>query len=302
MFLSSDGLAAFLQVVQTGSFSKAAKALHISQSAVSQRIANLEEQLTTTLFERNYHKLNLTPAGEELRTYCLTQQKMESQVLATIGNSRERGRLFGALRIAAFSSVLRSVILRALQPLLTENPGLQIETLSAEMHEMPALLRSARVDFIVIDNQIVKREVASHFLGEETNLLVEPLSGAAPNRYLDHDSMDSCTDRFRAIQKQDLPDAPRHYVDDIYGIIDGVELGLGRAVVAAHLLSEEARLRVVPGLLPLRIPVWLHHLRGDYETPLQRAVVQTLLKGTERFLEVPKKIKTGARISPKIAK
>jgi DNA-binding transcriptional LysR family regulator len=275
--------------VQTGSFSKAATALHISQSAVSQRIANLESQLSTPLFERGYHKLTLTVAGEKLRAYCFAQQRMESQVLGAITNKKERGQFFGSLRIAAFSSVLRSVIIPSLKTLLLQNPGLQFEAQSAELHEMPSLLRSARVDFIVTDHQIVKSELASYFLGDEVNILVEPESGKHPLRYLEHDSMDTCTDRFRKLQNPELPDALRHHVDDIYGIIDGVELGLGRGVVSAHLLNDVSRVRVVPGLIPLRVPLWLHYFRGEFEIPLQRAVVEALAKNAPLFLKANKR-------------
>lgn len=55
-----------MAVAKSGSFSEAATQLHITQPAVSKRIAGLEEQLAKTLFDRNGRVIRLTEAGEIL--------------------------------------------------------------------------------------------------------------------------------------------------------------------------------------------------------------------------------------------
>lgn len=284
MVLSSDALAAFFAVAQTGSFSKAAKTLHITQSAVSQRIANLEKTLSTSLFVREHHHINLTPAGETLRTYCALQRRTETEVLAQIANRKSHENLQGTLRIASFSSVLRSVVLKSLQPLLKANPDLQIDTQSVEMNDLPSYLRSGKADFVVVDHEIIRPDVVAHYLADEINVLAVPRQGQCPARFLDHDSSDVCTDKFRKLQSPELPDAPRHYVDDIYGIIDGIEMGLGKGVIAAHLVENNSRISIVKNLKPLRVPLWLHHLKGSWETPLQQAVVSAIKTNTPLWL------------------
>lgn len=57
----------FLAVAQNGGFRKAAEILHVSQSALSQQIQALEQDLGIELFERRGRNVQLTPAGEE---YC----------------------------------------------------------------------------------------------------------------------------------------------------------------------------------------------------------------------------------------
>lgn len=54
----------FLSVVHSGSFSGAGRALYMSQSAVSQQIDKLEEQLGVLLFDRSYYRPRLTKAGQ----------------------------------------------------------------------------------------------------------------------------------------------------------------------------------------------------------------------------------------------
>jgi Transcriptional regulator len=61
------GIEAFLTIVETGSLTKAAESLYLSQSTVSHRLKALERELNTTLIERKkgHQVINLTPKGEE---------------------------------------------------------------------------------------------------------------------------------------------------------------------------------------------------------------------------------------------
>ncbi|MDQ7017120.1 MAG: LysR family transcriptional regulator [Gammaproteobacteria bacterium] len=59
-------LQAFLAVAKSNSFSKAALTLHLSQSAISKRIASLENELNCRLFDRIGRHINLTEAGNLL--------------------------------------------------------------------------------------------------------------------------------------------------------------------------------------------------------------------------------------------
>ncbi|KJK05601.1 MULTISPECIES: LysR substrate-binding domain-containing protein [Pseudomonas] len=63
-----DTLIAFEAVVRTGSFTRAASELYLTQSAVSKQIKLLEEQLGAVLFERRARGIALTSAGESLNT------------------------------------------------------------------------------------------------------------------------------------------------------------------------------------------------------------------------------------------
>jgi len=64
--MDTNTLHAFLAVADTGSFSLAAETLFLTQPAVSKRIAALEEDLTTKLFERLGKRVLLTEAGRTL--------------------------------------------------------------------------------------------------------------------------------------------------------------------------------------------------------------------------------------------
>src|SRR5437867_4099333 len=105
MKISSHSLEAFLCVARLGKFAKAAESLGISQSALSQRILNLESQLETTLFVRNRAGSRLTPEGEDLLRYAQAQEILEEEYLKSKGGKG----LNGSLRVGGFSSITRSL-------------------------------------------------------------------------------------------------------------------------------------------------------------------------------------------------
>jgi len=65
-----QGIQAFLTVSETGSFSRAAEALFLTQPAISKRIQALEHSLGTTLFDRIGKSVRLTEAGRALLPGC----------------------------------------------------------------------------------------------------------------------------------------------------------------------------------------------------------------------------------------
>lgn len=69
MNYSPESLEAFLQAVETGSFSAAARKLKKSQSTVSSAIANLEADLGVTLFDRQSRQPTLTEQGKHILPY-----------------------------------------------------------------------------------------------------------------------------------------------------------------------------------------------------------------------------------------
>ena len=61
----------FIAVAQNLSFSKAAQQHYVSQTAVSQQIKLLEEELETELFQRTRHSVALTSAGQVFYEYAV---------------------------------------------------------------------------------------------------------------------------------------------------------------------------------------------------------------------------------------
>ena len=64
--MDNQNLKAFITVAEVGSFSEAADRLYLTQSAISKRIALLEQQIGKRLFDRIARQVSLTEAGNEL--------------------------------------------------------------------------------------------------------------------------------------------------------------------------------------------------------------------------------------------
>lgn len=284
MALPSHQIEAFLAVARTRNFSEAAKALGVTQSALSQRVLNLEEALESKLFVRGSKGVTLTDLGEELMKHSQWAERLESEFLARL-KTKDRKELAGIVRVAGFSSVVRSVVLPALGELVCENPSLQLEVSSREMRDLPGLLRSGEADFILLGHEMERAGVLSRRLGYEENVLVEPKAASLRSEvYLDHDPEDSTTERFLRLNRMGTKGLRRSFLDDIYGILDGVALGFGRAVVPRHLAARTPGLRIVDSFKPLREPVLLCYYDQPYLPKLETAVIEALVSGSPRFL------------------
>src|ERR1700757_2852658 len=116
MKLNSAQLEAFFAAAKFLNFTKAAAHLHVTQSALSQRIAKLEEEVEATLFVRDRTSVRLTEDGHRVLRFCQLNETAEADLLAHLKGSAAS--LSGTLRIAGFSSVDRSLVLPALSALM----------------------------------------------------------------------------------------------------------------------------------------------------------------------------------------
>jgi DNA-binding transcriptional LysR family regulator len=88
-------LRAFIAVTRTQSFSAAAEALHLTQSAISKRIALLEQQLSLSLFDRIGRNIYLTESGKTLlpRALAIIEHIEDTERFMAQQNSRIEGEL-----------------------------------------------------------------------------------------------------------------------------------------------------------------------------------------------------------------
>ena len=275
MSLSSLHLDAFCAAAKLLNFSRAAKQLCITQSALSQRVKSLEEELNVAVFVRTPRGVQLTEAGARLLQYCQVRQALEQDLLNNLMGGEDG--LAGVLRIAGYSSVIRSVVLPALAPLLRDHPRIQPVIHNVEMRELPEYLLSGQVDMIVIDRPLHREDVLSVPIGYEEYVLIEgrQVSGHT-DVYLDHDPQDSITARFLSMQATPPPEYRRAYMDEVYAIIDGVALGVGRAVMSRHLIANDSRIRIVTGMQPMTVPVLLYYRKQANYSALHEAVIGAL--------------------------
>ncbi|MDR3409716.1 MAG: LysR family transcriptional regulator ArgP [Formivibrio sp.] len=90
MKIDNAQLAAFAMVIRTGSFEAAARQLHVTPSAVSQRIKQLEDRLGQVLIQRTT-PCQASLAGKTLLRYTEQLSLLEDEMLGDLGAFREAG-------------------------------------------------------------------------------------------------------------------------------------------------------------------------------------------------------------------
>lgn len=180
---------------------------------------------------------------------------------------------------------MRSVILPSLAPLLKKHPQVQLQIQTRELHDLLPLLKSGEIDFIINDQNLEREELESHLLGIEHNVLVEKKDYSGPDIYLDHDEKDQTTTAYLRQIKIKGP-LHRRYLDDVYGLIDGVKLGLGRAVLPIHLIGREKSLRILHPKQSQDIGVHLHYFKQPFYSKLHQLIVKELTASASSFLKV----------------
>ncbi|MDB5928719.1 MAG: transcriptional regulator, LysR family [Polaromonas sp.] len=115
---------AFYWVASLKSISRAAEKLFLTQSAMSSRIATLEEELGVLLLDRRDKQFKLTTAGNRFLIYAEKLLVLQREVKAEMGSDTP---MAVSMRIGAIESVLHSWLIPWLEKLRTDYPGLELE-------------------------------------------------------------------------------------------------------------------------------------------------------------------------------
>lgn len=116
---------AFVKVVDTGSFSAAARHLRVGQPAVSKTVNQLEEHLGVKLLARSTRGLHTTEAGQNF--YERAKRTLEEADEAELAARGAGSGLVGRLRICAAVTFARLHVVPKLDSFLAEHPGLEID-------------------------------------------------------------------------------------------------------------------------------------------------------------------------------
>lgn len=109
----------FWQVARQGNLTQTAQKLHVSQSALSSQIKQLEQSLNVELFKRQGRSLVLTESGYHALSYAdeIFKNGEELETLLTSG----KGLPGATIRIGILSTISRNFIEQFIQPLINQN-------------------------------------------------------------------------------------------------------------------------------------------------------------------------------------
>jgi len=147
-------LEGFYQTAKTGNFTKAAAINHVTQSAISQQIGKLEEELEVSLFERiGKRKLVLTEAGELL--YRFAESVLAESDIFLDQLSELKGSHKGKLRIAAPFTSLNQLLPEKLEIYKKQFPWIEYTILDRSQRAALELVTEGDVDFGIMLESIV---------------------------------------------------------------------------------------------------------------------------------------------------
>ena len=158
----------YIAVVETNSFFEAGELCHISQSAISQQIKALEEELQVQLLERHGRKFTVTPAGR----YFYEQARKQVQALDS--TLREVRRVasgeYQRLRVGVLNGFSRRIIQKTVQNFTTSHPHVRLSLTTGTHEELFHPVNECSLDIVINDQW---RALSDHYINEE--LMEQPL-------------------------------------------------------------------------------------------------------------------------------
>lgn len=146
--MDTQHLQAFVAIAEQGSFSAAAEVLHLTQPAISKRIALLEEQLSTNLFDRIGRQVNLTQAGKILLPKA---QLILSEVLgAQRAIADLQGEVQGQLSIATSHHVGLHYLPPVLREFSSQYPQVKLDLHFLDSEQAYDEILQSRYDLAVV--------------------------------------------------------------------------------------------------------------------------------------------------------
>lgn len=292
-----DQLAAFVAVVELGSFSKAAKHLSVSKSVISRRVAQLEDEMGVSLLSRSTHYVTPTALGnvfnERARRILLEIDESVSVLKGAVSE------VSGVVRIASPSTFGTLYMNSAVRDLLTRYPQLEI---TLELNDRAGDPFTDGADFAIRIGILKDSTLVSRFFKPVRQVLVcSPAYAdrcglpASPRDIAKHDCL--------IYQDQHCPAQWRFMVDGVWehakpmgrlrtnnptAAVEAAESGLGLAVVpmfsASSAIDRGALIQALPeyrledlGLhavfppnpkLPARVRAVVDFLAARWRSPL----------------------------------
>lgn len=284
--MNLEQLASFVEVADTGHFTKAAATLHLAQPSLSRQISTLEKELGAELFHRARGHITLTAAGEALLP---TARRMLADAEAIRLDMDElAGLRQGRVRLGATPTLCVSLVAEALSRFHAEHPGIELEVMEKGSRELIEALGAGQLDLALITRTfdlgaMTPRLQMQEVLREDLVVIAAADAAGAPDATSarsattsDSGSVASLGDTITLAEVARRPQVVFHHGYDLREatsaafeaagltpdvVVEGVEMdaairfverGLGIAIVPAMVLVDRPRLRSVrlvdPGL------------------------------------------------------
>jgi len=295
--VDSEALATFLAVHRKGGVSAAADELARTQSAISRRLALLEAEAGTPLFERIGRRLVLSDAGAALLPYAERVVAALDDAKVAVAATRSGGG--GAVRVVTVGTLAGANLSAALKRVRSRFPKLDLRLETATSAEVSARVRAGEATIGLryfedrspdLDCRVVHEERLVVACSPEHRLAgkrVKSLAALAAERWLAFPLQERRGEAFAAsvfaqFLTRGVDGIDWVAIDSLTAQKRLVEGGFGLALLQAGAIEDELATRQLAAIrvddLDARIPVALVCRRGGYFSEGARALLQELAK------------------------
>lgn len=138
----------FIKIAEYGSITKVAKAFYITQPAVSNALWKLEDELGVKLFFRDKRSgLILTDVGKQILTYAKQMEDIDNRICQSA--YKEKNMMGGRVRIAVLTSLVATILSKALKEYRSLYPEIEIEIKEGTPNDIFKMVEEYSADFAV---------------------------------------------------------------------------------------------------------------------------------------------------------
>ncbi|MFA5679408.1 MAG: LysR family transcriptional regulator [Pseudomonas sp.] len=269
--MDTANLDAFLAVAHTGSFSRAAEQLHLTQPAISKRIASLEQQLNARLFDRIGKHVDLTEAGRALKPRAELIINTLTDTARALGNLSAT--IQGQLRLATSHHIGLHRLPPVLRRFTKAYPGvvLDIQFLDSEVAYEKVLQGEIELAVITLAPEVEPPIIATNLWLDPLEFVVAPEHPLASTQQLQleqlaaHSAVFPGPNTFTRLVVNQLFEqhglTPQismstNYMETIKML---VSIGLAWSVLPRSMIDSQVRILDLPGIQLERRLGCIHH-------------------------------------------
>lgn len=280
----------FCVVAKSKNYADASNKLHISTTAISKNIRQLESILGTTLFYREKDGVILTGAGNEF--FKRAEEGLAILNLAEKLIIQKNDLATGEISIGCPSHLTSFYLMDCIEKAKIDYPGLKINLISgSNFTEMMQMLQEHKIDFIIdttqVDtnyNNIIVEELkeVENILISNTQIKINNLKDLESQKYILNFEYSSTTKKLKNILKQYDVEIEANIQNDITELrVNATKRGLGIGYVMKEAVKKELESKELYEVeLPIKLPISKINLIYIKEqlTPSDKKFIKNYLK------------------------
>jgi len=237
---------AFIKAIETGSFTKAAEELGYTQSAISQMVHSLEEELSTTLILRSRTGITLTPDGQEFLPFIKNICNSHRELLEK--HKEMEGLQSGHIRIGTFSSVSCNWLPGLMKDFKEQYPAVHFELHQGDYTDIANWIKEGTVDFGFVNPKSVSKLTTIPLQKDEMLAVLPTNHPLAANKKVSLFELTNepyilleegeLNEPLTVFQQNNFELNIQYRVHDDYTIMSMIEQGLGISILPKLVLSR----------------------------------------------------------------